>query len=103
MCFVQNDHMIFEQIRISDTLPHKNTISNVPQLRLCRCLIIESNRIPNLLAQRSSSFGTDTTCHADSCHTTRLGYNDIDLINRRLSSLSVVLDVLLALEDTLAD
>jgi len=103
MSFVQNYDMIFEQIRISNTLSDKYTVSYVSQLCFWRCFIIKPNRVSNWLASFYSPFKTNSICHAHSCHSSRLSNDNIDFIDGWHYSFYVLFNILLFFYDWLSD
>ncbi len=50
MSLIQNNDMVLEQVRIVDALTNEDTVSDVPQGCLVAGVVIESDRVPDLLA-----------------------------------------------------
>lgn len=87
MGFVQNNHLVIEKIGVVNALPHEHTVRYVPDLSMTLCFIIESDCIPDLVAQGDSSLLAHAVGHAHSSHTTRLRADHFDFGNRRCGSL----------------
>ena len=81
MGLIENHHMIFEKIGICYTLPHKNSIGYVSQSCFRACFIIKTNCIADLPSHSGCSFSADSVGHADSCHSSGLSDDDIDVFD----------------------
>lgn len=103
MSLVQNYDMIFKQIRISNTLSYKYTVSYVSQLCSWRCFVIKPNCISNLLTSFYSPLKTDSICHAHRCHSSRLSNDNIHFIDRCHYSFYILFNIWLFFYDWLPD
>ena len=95
--------MIFEEIGVCDTLSDKNTICYESKLSIVISLIIESDSIPYLLTHLHSSLFTHPSCHTNRRHSSRLCDDNINLIDCFLFTLSVLLYIILCVDDGLSN
>lgn len=100
---IQDHHLVVEQIGVVDALSHKHTVSDVSDLGIFLCAVVESNSVANFFSKTAVPLLGNTIGHADGSHSPGLGANDFDLVDWIHQSLLVLLHILLALDDGLPE
>ena len=98
MCLIENYNMILEKIGIVNTLPDKYSVSYVSQFGAGACFVVKSDCITNLLANLTFPFISYSICHTDCGHSSGLGYNHIDFLDRFYMSFNVLLNLALVFD-----
>lgn len=82
--------MVFEEIRVCHALSDENAVGDVAEFGFGGGFVIETDCVAHLLPHCNSTLIADSVCHADGCHSSRLGDDDIDLFYWFLCTVSVL-------------